>query len=164
MLLHTIALAFFSTIAFFAESVSAAALTYATQSPNTTALTEREPLGINCRGSSNYAGKQGAIPWLHDSMDKIDDKRRYANGEHIVCSDRLLLHTCAFLQKVPNSTHGVLGTEIKHLFRLLDEHGCDGCGSVPVSLTMGINDVEEQGELTVNYVLHMNSCDDVWAP
>jgi hypothetical protein len=120
MLLHTIALALVGTFAFFAESVSAAALTYATQSPNTAALIEREPLGINCRGSSNCAGKRGAIPRLQDSIDKIDDKRRYANGEHIVCSDHLLLHTCAFLQKVPNSTHGVLGAEIKRLFRLLD--------------------------------------------
>uniref|UniRef100_A0A914YB76 Killer toxin Kp4 domain-containing protein n=1 Tax=Panagrolaimus superbus TaxID=310955 RepID=A0A914YB76_9BILA len=54
---------------------------------------------------------------------------------------------CLFLQKTQN---GINGDRIKQLVALLMEHGCKGCGSVPINYP-GSND-PKNGILTSNYV------------
>jgi len=121
-------------------------------------------LGINCRGSSNCGffvipdnpGQNVANALRQKIVAQVSDSHQYQNGDHIACVQgevRIGQFTaygsiCAFLQ----GTGGIPGNEIKTLAQRIVEHGCKGCGSVPVYFDKGDNDVNSHGELTFNYV------------
>jgi hypothetical protein len=64
---------------------------------------------------------------------------------------------CAFLQ---DTKSGVVGSQIQALLQELQNHGCKGCGSVPIDFTSGSND-PANGILTVNYVGDRRGCDGI---
>src|SRR5258707_10026106 len=112
-------------------------------------------LGINCQGSSNcdpfFLPPAAAL--LEEIVAHVSDGRWYQNGQKIVCvngrgSKTTRRSNCAFLQR----TGGLPGYEIKKLARRIVDHGCKTCGSVPVFIDQGDNDVNSHGELTFNFV------------
>lgn len=126
-------------------------------------------LGINCRGSALC--QYGSDPRHHDAIglflalatyripicsshfncDPFHDTNVYMPGQSIMClrqGTTFLGGICAFTQGNV-STAGTNGTIIRERIRELHDHGCDLCGSVPLS---GNNDPDVGGILTVNYV------------
>lgn len=63
---------------------------------------------------------------------------------------------CVFLQ---GTASGVQGSQIQALFKEIRNHGCKGCGSVPIVFP-GSNDPKD-GILTVNYVADRGGCDGI---
>uniref|UniRef100_A0A914Q8D3 Killer toxin Kp4 domain-containing protein n=1 Tax=Panagrolaimus davidi TaxID=227884 RepID=A0A914Q8D3_9BILA len=88
----------------------------------------------------------------------IDNNRDYNSGENIVCyksgEDIVASGFCLFLQDTKGS---VKGGKIFELLNHLLEHGCKGCGSVPVDFP-GSND-PGNGILTMNYVGGTRGCE-----
>ncbi|KAJ5394693.1 hypothetical protein N7509_000246 [Penicillium cosmopolitanum] len=112
-------------------------------------------LGINCQGSSQCGNVDGRSTDILASVQKIDPNRTYFNGQRIACwkagaGDGL----CAFLQ----GTGGIQGSLIPELVQDLVNHGCTRCGSVPVFFNSGDNNINDHGELTINYVLSTGGC------
>jgi hypothetical protein len=112
-------------------------------------------LGINCRGSSLCASDQfncngePCPTFLLGEFNgaQLPGDTLYQNDQHIACvaaegTDGAL---CAFLQ---DTASGATASEIGPHWQDLIDHGCHGCGSVP--LNPG-NDVS-QGQLTINFV------------
>ena len=111
-------------------------------------------LGINCRGSfycKTFASEyENVADQLSKNIQNIPDDRWYENGEHIECIKGYKgFSICAFLQ----GTNGLSGKEIKTLAKRIVEHGCKGCGSVPVYFDQQENDVNLHGQLTFNFFL-----------
>jgi len=111
-------------------------------------------LGINCKGSDscrtfvakNHGDRSNVAEALKNAIDTIADDKKFKSGDHIFCIQGLVGHICAFLQKV--GSDGLLAKEIKVLAGNIVDHNCRGCGSAPV---FG-DDIENQGELTFNYI------------
>jgi len=109
-------------------------------------------LGINCRGSSSCvvpATREIANKLSEQIFNEINHRAWYRDREHISCV-KVFLNSgvCAFLQ----GTNGLSGNDIKVLAFRIVEHGCKGCGSVPVYYDKGENDVALHGMLTFNWV------------
>lgn len=75
---------------------------------------------------------------------------------------------CLFLQHLPSGPKdsGVNGSEIKRLLTELHNHGCKGCGSVPLGFGWNaygkaIGNDPSTGLLTMNWVNHMNCGDGI---
>ncbi|SPJ90354.1 related to KP4 killer toxin [Fusarium torulosum] len=100
--------------------------------------------GINCEGSSQcgFFAADG-MKKMVKLINSIDEKKHSwaNNGQQIACVE----NQCAFLQK----TGGAPISSIKTLITELYDHGCDGCGSIPLFYP-GDNNVNN-GELTVNW-------------
>ncbi|KAL7960166.1 killer toxin [Trichoderma compactum] len=116
-------------------------------------------LGINCHGDvlcgiAYISG--GRLSHLADVFDKLDDNRKYDNGDDVACIelDSLNLNgkftstLCAYIQ---NSEGDVTGATLKSVFEELQQFGCAICGSVPLHYAKGDNDINH-GELTINLV------------
>jgi hypothetical protein len=115
-------------------------------------------LGINCRGSG-YCYK-GALSEISGYIDNIQCGRFYHPGEHIACTGPVkgTLNSdggvCAFIQ----GGVGAYGNQIISMVHAIEDHGCQGCGSVPtqfpfMSSASNIqNNPNINGILTVNYV------------
>lgn len=111
--------------------------------------------GINCNGSSQCGNTGGRTTDILNSVQGIDTGRTYQNGEHIACWESSLgTGICAFLQ----STGGITGDLIKELVQDIVNHGCTVCGSVPVFFNSGDNNINDHGELTINYVGSTGGC------
>ena len=124
-------------------------------------------LGINCRGSivcsdtqSRLRPENNLIGSFYSAIHTgnsyfirggpISPKYIYHPGEHIACEVSIFGSggICVFVQgNIP--AEGVNGQLIVTRLRELVEHGCNECGSVPLS---GDNDPDKMGLLTVNYV------------
>ena len=112
-------------------------------------------LGINCRGSW-LAQLRGGPTRINDIIQNgIDPNRAFHSGEHIACVKYipsppayLAGGVCAFLQ---GTKFGFLGKEVKILSQAIVNHGCNYCGSVPISYIFGGND-PSSGILTINFV------------
>ncbi len=130
--------------------------------------------GINCRGSF-FCGKPAVFavtPGLQSVLDLIDQTpiqptKWFQNGEHIVCSHGIDARfnepspeaLCVFLQ----GTGGMPGSDILPLLKQLRDHGCKGCGSIPVFYPRD-NDESHHGILTANYVSNAKDCYGVCNP
>lgn len=112
--------------------------------------------GINCRGAGSCATTAGlnvSLRGLRDFVSQIDPNRWYANGEHIVCQEKVAgFGFCVYLQ----NTGGAPGFSIMPLMDALVQHNCGLCGSVPLFYPQGDNNAEHGGWLTVNYVNRPN--------
>lgn len=119
--------------------------------------------GINCFGRNALCRKGDTHSFARKSIG-ISESRMYRNGEHIICDQILPMGTgvCVFLQHMPENRNraGVPGKEIKRLLQALDSYGCDRCGSVPLGFPES-NNWKITGELTVNYVRHVNGCTNI---
>lgn len=128
-------------------------------------------LGINCRGSF-YCWDGSNLELIKSYMDGlIDNNRDYNAGEHIVCyttgvnsfpiysligkqfQEDVVPGFCLFLQDTKGP---VKGGKIFELVNHLLEHGCKGCGSVPIDFPAS-ND-PGNGILTMNYVGGTRGC------
>jgi len=112
-------------------------------------------LGINCRGSTSCAGWSTADDDVAERLyqkifSHIKDDTWFSDGQHIACIRKPATAggICAFLQ----GTNGLSGKDIKTLGQRIVDHGCRGCGSVPVYYDKNENDVALHGMLTFNYV------------
>ena len=119
-------------------------------------------LGINCQGSQLCHKGNGD---LVDYVNHIDCNRMYENGEHIACINRghKILGKqpgmCLFLQY---ATQPISGATIQGLLGQIIAHGCEGCGSVPLSYLpeFGLINNPDAGILTLNYLSDTaNPCD-----
>lgn len=110
--------------------------------------------GINCNGSSQCGITGGRSADILAAVQNIDTGRTYQNGEKIACTDKLGVGICAFLQ----GTGGITGDLIKTLVQDLVNHGCKVCGSVPVFFNSGDNNINDHGELTINWVASTDEC------
>ena len=112
--------------------------------------TTASALGINCRGSSRC--NNGIMQHFLYQADHLDPNRWYQNNQKIMCQLYEDVFTsgafCLFLQ----NTGGVPGSSIKPLVQALSDHGCKGCGSVPVFYPQGDNNPDHHGILTLNFV------------
>ncbi|KAJ7258849.1 Kp4-domain-containing protein [Mycena rebaudengoi] len=111
---------------------------------NSSSITTRKRLGINCKGSSScvlHGSKEASV--LAGYVGKLADDVWINDGQHIACT----VDICAFLQ----NTAGTQGSIVKKLAPYIPDHGCKVCGSVPYYFPQGNNDVAD-GELTFNYV------------
>ncbi|KFY07490.1 hypothetical protein V492_07092 [Pseudogymnoascus sp. VKM F-4246] len=116
---------------------------------------EDRGLGINCRGSTLCSGG-GSLKNIADAVGGINGDRWYNAGEQIACQQVLDgSGKCAFLQ---GNTAGLPGKEILPLIRYLQQHGCTGCGSVPIYFGSGDNNPDTHGILTVNYKRNTQGC------
>lgn len=126
--------------------------------------------GINCRGSSEclFAGSflryTNVVQAFVDVLEfgsansdlpggPISPTSTYLAGQHIVCAEYhgVVGSICLFLQgNVP--TAGVSGSLVIRKLNEIYCHGCEVCGSVPLSDSN--NNPDTMGELTMNYVLH----------
>ena len=109
-------------------------------------------LGIDCRGSSSCVvpvGLEIAHKLSEQIFNEINPRAWYRDREHISCI-KVLGNSgiCAFLQ----GTNGLSGDDIKVLAFRIVQHGCEGCGGVPVYYDKGENDVALHGMLTFNWV------------
>ncbi|OBT68569.1 hypothetical protein VE03_01715 [Pseudogymnoascus sp. 23342-1-I1] len=112
-------------------------------------------LGINCRGSTLCSGG-GNLKDIADAVEHISQDRWYNAGELIACIPDLAgSGKCAFLQ---GNTGGLPGKEILPLIHYLQQHGCGGCGSVPIYFGSGDNNPDTHGILTVNYKRNTQGC------
>ncbi|KFY76903.1 hypothetical protein V499_03594 [Pseudogymnoascus sp. VKM F-103] len=112
-------------------------------------------LGINCRGSTLCSGA-GSLKDIADNVAKISQDRWYNAGELIACVQDLAgSGKCAFLQ---GNTGGLPGSDILPLIHYLQQHGCGGCGSVPIYFGQGDNNPDTHGILTVNYKRNTQGC------
>ena len=116
-------------------------------------------LGLNCQGSAIMcvgATQYGVMHTLRDYMYAIPHGYRYYAGQNIACMKHHVYPNpwitwgfyCAFMQG-NISAGGEDGAEIQLKMQQMIEHGCLGCGSVPISAD---NDPQKLGILTVNYV------------
>ena len=133
-------------------------------------LPSTSSLGINCRGSFECADSQfthfdpsyNLFAGFYEALSHGDSywvrggpapKRcRWAGGDRIICSPSAFRvrkgGVCLFAQG--NVSAGGIGTET--ILRRIDDlydHGCEVCGSVPIS---GDNDPDKMGILTSNYI------------
>lgn len=109
-------------------------------------LSQVAATGINCNGNSE-CGVQGfkGLYEIKEIIDSIPDGTWFNNGQHIACSEESGDKFCAFLQ----NSGGAPSSSVKALVQYLVDHGCKGCGSVPLFYP-GDNNVAN-GELTINY-------------
>jgi hypothetical protein len=103
-------------------------------------------LGINCRGSGFCSGNSVAFQ-LYQYINGAPDNRQYNNGFHIACTKSGKGGICAFLQ---GTKGGQNGAQVKALASEIVKHGCNVCGSVPITFPKS-NDPKD-GILTFNYV------------
>ncbi|EHK24016.1 uncharacterized protein TRIVIDRAFT_58093 [Trichoderma virens Gv29-8] len=116
-------------------------------------------LGINCHGDV-YCGtvylNGGTLSDFENIFNKLDDKRKYQNGEDVGCVQHLVGHLtgnfmatiCAYIQNAKDDT---TGATLKSVYKELQQYGCAVCGSVPLLYAKGDDDVNH-GELTINIV------------
>jgi hypothetical protein len=130
---------------------------YSTSSSNTTLTSLGSTDGINCNGS--HFGEKGPLSTLIDIINDIDPNRVYSAPQHIACipgSRNSVLGWyngggfCAFLQ---STKYSINGGQIKNLMKDLADHGCKGCGSVPIDFDWPTSNSPANGILTVNYVV-----------
>ncbi|KAL7951988.1 killer toxin [Trichoderma barbatum] len=116
-------------------------------------------LGINCHGDSLCGVAYisgGRLSNLGNAINKLDDGRKYDNGDDVACIEIDSLNfkgpfkstLCAFIQ---NANGDVSGATIKSVFKEIQEYGCAICGSVPLLYAKGDDDVNH-GELTIDLV------------
>ncbi|KAL6718211.1 hypothetical protein ACLMJK_004299 [Lecanora helva] len=116
--------------------------------------------GINCMGSTFGclgAATANIMHVLRDYMTLLDHypQVRYIAGQKIACTEHSVFpylvrgYFCAFLEGQNVPSEGVGGTLLLAKMQQLIEHGCQGCGSVPLE---DGNDPTVMGKLTVNYV------------
>ncbi|KAK1238420.1 hypothetical protein MKX07_006566 [Trichoderma sp. CBMAI-0711] len=99
----------------------------------------------------------GRLSHLGTVIKKIDDTRKYENGEDIACIEIDSLNfkgpfkstLCAWIENYDDDT--VTGAAIKAAFQELLDHGCGICGAVPLLYAKGVDDVNK-GELNVDLV------------
>ena len=79
----------------------------------------------------------------------------YVAGQKIACKEHSVFpflvrgYFCAFLEGNNVPSAGVTGPTLLLKMQQLIEHGCQGCGSIPLSED---NDPNKMGKLTINYV------------
>ena len=111
-------------------------------------------LGINCRGSSmcnTFNDGDDVAEQLYEKIfTHFQDDASFDDRQQITCiRGKHNTHgVCAFLQ----GTNGLSGKDLKTLALRLVDHGCRGCGSVPVYYDKKENDVALHGMLTFNFV------------
>lgn len=102
------------------------------------------------------ATQRNVMHTLRDYMYAIPDGYRYYAGQKIACIKHTVYPNpwitwgfyCSFMQgNIPAA--GLDGAEVQLKLQQLIEHGCLGCGSVPISPD---NDPDTSGILTTNYV------------
>jgi hypothetical protein len=107
-----------------------------------------ELMGKNCKGSY-FCGDCSDIQIVWKLAQDIPDDKWYADGKKILCAQCAWGDSrsglCLFTQKMKGQP--VRGKHIKYYLRLLIDHGCKQCGSIPLN-----NQKVEDGELTVNFV------------
>ena len=126
-------------------------------------------LGVNCQGSllcGYKTGGQQVLDVFYDAMvsgsqsfipgGPLEDNTVYYKGtpQDVACWEGL--RVCLFLQGNISRT-GVNGSIIKLRLNELRTHGCQICGSIPIS---GDNDPYDEGYLTSNFVTS-GSCNGI---
>lgn len=118
---------------------------------------EAPTIGINCNGSPFGCIGAGAANIMHvlrDYMSILTSSDRYLAGQKIACKEHSVFpyvlggYFCAFLEGNV-AADGVDGATLLLKMEQMIEHGCRGCGAVPISAD---NDPEKLGTLVVNYV------------
>ena len=122
--------------------------------------TTEKPQGINCRGSSqcnrifNTVNADHLIfAFNYTIWKRISDDAYFFKGQQIACAKNAgwaVGGICLFVQG-NISDQGISGNVLKDRISDLAYHGCNYCGSVPIS---GDNDPDKAGLLTANYVEH----------
>jgi hypothetical protein len=141
-----------STTMLFARPLFAAILALSTQ------VTAKKVTGINCQGSGmcTSAGVGVDLDLVVDFIKRrVDDERSYCDGENIGCvkNNNRDGRLCAFFRKTNKQGDDcVKGRRAKELLGDLLNHGCGGCGSVPIAHNSTNNGNVNDGMLTVNYV------------
>lgn len=110
-------------------------------------------VGINCHGSARCltSDNMGVMEKLAAHMARMHDRDVYMPGQSIACFyDGWSGFYCAFVQGKRAPRGGVYGVLLKEKMRQLVEHGCRGCGSVPLAAD---NESRTSGLLTVNFVM-----------
>ncbi|KAL6871756.1 killer toxin [Trichoderma longibrachiatum] len=116
-------------------------------------------LGINCHGDTKCGIAYlsgGRLSQLGTVIKKIDDTRKYENGDDIACVEIDSVNfkgpfkstLCAWIENYDDT---VTGAEIKAAFQELLDHGCAICGAVPLLYAKGVDDINK-GELNVDLV------------
>ncbi|KAK3384128.1 killer toxin, Kp4/SMK-like protein, core [Lasiosphaeria ovina] len=95
-------------------------------------------LGINCRGNSQCKGSARELVGVINTIGGGS----FNNGQQIACVTGSL---CAFFQGVPGGSVDAATT--KTLAQKIIDHGCNSCGSVPLS-----DNNPATGILTFNFV------------
>ena len=116
--------------------------------------------GINCRGSSqcsrlfNTVGSEHLIfAFNYTIWNRISDYAYFFKSQQIACAKNAnwaVGGICLFVQGNVTS-QGISGRILKERISDLAYHGCNYCGSVPIS---GDNNPDKAGLLTANYVAH----------
>lgn len=110
-------------------------------------------LGINCEGS--FFCYKGAMQNIVSTALSNTGGCSAAPGQQMYCDGNI----CAFTQ----GTNDYINPELaQHLLTALQAHGCQGCGSVPLSYPFS-ND-PSGGILTVNYVSDNHGCNGICIP
>lgn len=133
-----------------------------TQSPNNSLSLSNNSTdyGINCMGSRVGcigASSGNIMHVLRDYMSLLHKypQIRYVAGQKIACKEHTVFplfvegYYCAFMQGANVPSAGVGGDLLLVKMQQLIEHGCQGCGSVPLE---DGNDPRTMGMLVVNYV------------
>lgn len=121
--------------------------------PGTSPALSPRDLGINCRGSFFCSG--GFMDTLIQIAVQNSGGCSAGPGQLLYCAGNI----CVFNQ----GTNEILTVEAAQiLLTSLKAHGCDGCGSVP--LTFPINNDPSDGIMTVNYVSDNQGCSGVCIP
>ena len=117
-----------------------------------------KPQGINCRGSSQCSplfntvhSKHLIFAFNYTIWKRISDYAYFFEDQQIACAKNshwAIGGICLFVQGNITSD-GISGHVLKDRISDLAYHGCDYCGSVPIS---GDNDPTTAGLLTANYV------------
>lgn len=122
--------------------------------------TDAKPLGINCRGSTQCSrlfntvhSDHLIVAMNHTIWKRISDYAYFFEDQQIACAKNAgwaIGGICLYVQGNITSD-GISGLVIKKRISDLAYHGCNYCGSVPIS---GDNDPLKAGLLTANYVQH----------
>ena len=132
-------------------------------------------LGVNCDGSWVCYHEYSVIEPMAIMLPYMQNNDIWSTGSHIIClpvAGFLVPKNagfCLFMQGdtgsqnqivLPDGTSitGVDGTTVKALIPKLFQHGCRGCGSIPISSD---NDPHLLGILTVNYVTDRRGCQGI---
>ena len=121
---------------------------------------ETRPQGINCRGSSQCSSLFNTVrsdnlifAFNYTIWKRISDDAYFFEDQQIACAKNAgwaVGGICLFVQGNITS-QGIKGHVLKDRISDLAYHGCEYCGSVPIS---GDNDPDKAGLLTANYVVH----------
>jgi hypothetical protein len=113
--------------------------------------------GINCEGN---CAKDNAVQVFYDLTPKLNQGRRYWNGEHFMCmstysydrpnnNEYLDGGYCLFLEK---ESDGLLGKDARFLLEKLREHGCNNCGAIPTDFHYPDRNELKYGALKIDRV------------